>query len=53
MRFAIVLQVLGMVAVAVGLGLWFAPLGVVVGGLEVLLVGAMLEREVAHARTPS
>jgi len=37
--FATVLEVLGLVTVAVGVGLIFLPAGVIVGGLALALVG--------------
>jgi hypothetical protein len=40
-----ILEVLGLVIVAVGVGLIFAPVGVIVGGVELVLVGYLSGRQ--------
>lgn len=42
---ATVLQAVGVAVVSVGVGLWFAPAGVVVAGVGCVLFGLALERK--------
>jgi hypothetical protein len=42
---ATVLQAVGMTVVAIGVGLWFPPAGIVVAGIGFVLFGLALERK--------
>jgi len=41
---ATILQIVGLTAISIGLGLFSIPLGIIAGGLASLLVGVALER---------
>jgi hypothetical protein len=42
---ATVLQAAGLAVVAIGVGLWFVPAGIIVAGIGCLLFGLALERK--------
>jgi hypothetical protein len=42
---ATVLQAAGLAVVAIGVGLWFVPAGIIVAGVGCLLFGLALERK--------
>ena len=44
--FSTIIQVLGLTAISVGLGLLLLPLGIIAGGVSLLLIGIAMERSI-------